>query len=91
VEAWDGTYTSPASAQVTVSNVAPRVTPPRNQFANEGVPKTFNLGSFSDPGVNDGPWNVLIDWGDGTNTPMVLSQQSIPATEHTYVRAVSTR
>src|SRR5439155_478248 len=51
---------------VSVNNVAPSVTAPANQSANEGESKTFSLGSFSDPGVNDSPWNIDVNWGDGT-------------------------
>ena len=54
------------STVVTVSNVAPTVTAPANQTANEGASTSFSLGSFSDPGVNDSPWAVDVDWGDGT-------------------------
>ena len=47
---------------VTVANVAPVVTAPANQTANEGENKSLNLGSFTDAGVNDGPWAVRVDW-----------------------------
>src|SRR3989442_2880593 len=52
--------------KVTVNNVAPTVTAPANQSANEGASTSFTLGSFSDPGVNDTPWTVDVDWGDGS-------------------------
>ena len=54
-----------ATFGVTVSNVAPNVTPPAGQTASEGTSKTFDLGSFTDPGDDD-PWEVTVDWGDGS-------------------------
>src|SRR5207245_1475357 len=51
---------------ITVANVAPTVTAPSNQTANEGASTSFTLGSFSDPGA-DSPWSVDINWGDGSS------------------------
>src|SRR2546425_12788762 len=44
------------------------------------------LGSFSDPGVNDTPWAVDIDWGDSSShmTFSAPAQGPITAQNHTY-------
>jgi hypothetical protein len=49
---------------VTVANGNSTVTPAANQNSNEGAYTSFAIGSFSDPGANDGPWGVDINWGD---------------------------
>src|SRR6185295_4291911 len=54
------------STSVHVNNVNPTVTGPSDQSANEGSSTGFNLGSFTDPGVNDANWAVDINWGDGS-------------------------
>ena len=41
------------------------MTAPANQSSDEGENKSFNLGSFSDPGP-DSPWAVDVNWGDGS-------------------------
>src|SRR3989454_2850632 len=81
----DGGYDS-KTFKVTVSNVAPTVTAPANQTANEGASTSFMLGSFSDPGVNDTPWAVDIDWGDSSShmTFSAPAQGPITAQNHTY-------
>ena len=71
--------------KVTVANVAPVVTAPADQNANEGTSKSFSLGSFTDPG-DDGPWAVKVEWGDGS-TDMTFTQAapgSITDKSHTY-------
>ncbi len=69
---------------VTVNNVAPVITAPSNQTADEGDNHTFDLGSFTDPGT-DTPWKVAIDWGDGsTDTFTEASPGPITDTAHTY-------
>jgi hypothetical protein len=55
-----------ATFAVTVQNAAPVVTAPSDDTADEGTGKSFGLGSFADAGVNDGPWSVSVDWGDGS-------------------------
>ena len=55
-----------ATSTFAVTNVAPTVIAPANQAGVEGMSKSFNLGSFSDPGSLDSPWTVDVDWGDGT-------------------------
>ncbi|GIU97280.1 MAG: hypothetical protein KatS3mg013_1083 [Actinomycetota bacterium] len=96
----DGTYTvtitveeengtGPGSDQetfeVTVANVAPEITPPANQTADEGTSKTFDLGSFTDPG-DDSPWKVTVDWGDSSADTVFTEAGpgSITDKAHTY-------
>jgi hypothetical protein len=71
---------------VTVKNVAPSVTAAADQTADEGTSKSFNLGSFSDPGTNDSPWAVEVDWGDASahTTFNATSTGTIAAQSHTY-------
>ena len=71
---------------VAVANVAPSVTAAADQSSNEGASHSFNLGSFSDPG-DDSPWNVTVDWGDGSfplTSFTATSTGTIAATSHTY-------
>jgi large repetitive protein len=73
------------STTVIVNNVAPAVTAPGDQTANEGTPKSFTLGSFADPGA-DSPWAVDVNWGDGSAHTMfnLTSAGTITAQSHTY-------
>src|SRR5213078_4068533 len=75
-----------ASFKVTVANVAPTVTAPAGQSSDEGSSHSFSLGSFSDPGANDNPWDASVDWGDGSpDTPLAFSSQgSLGSASHTY-------
>lgn len=74
------------SFEVTVSNLAPEVTAAADQGASSGVEKSFDLGSFSDAGVNDDPWSVEVDWGDGDSDMFDVSTQgSLGSRNHTYV------
>jgi hypothetical protein len=63
----------------------PVVTPPANQLAGLGIATGFTLGTFSESNVSD-PWNVVINWGDGTpNTTFIMSAQgSLGAQPHTF-------
>ena len=74
------------SATVVVNNVAPTVVAPADQSSNEGTAKSFDLGSFSDPGVNDNPWAVDVNWGDASahTTFDMGTQGTIDAQSHTY-------
>ena len=77
----EGEYTD----TVTVRNVAPEVTAADDQTAVEGTSKSFELGSFTDPG-DDGPWQVTVDWGDGSaaTTFTAASPGALSAKPHTY-------
>ena len=82
----DGTFLNRANAfSVTVDNVAPAITAPGPQTADEGENHTFDLGSFTDPGT-DTPWQVVIDWGDSStdSTFNEASPGNITDTAHTY-------
>ena len=74
-----------ATFQVTVANVPPVVTAPGDQTASEGTATSFALGSFTDPGDDD-PWEVTVDWGDGSSDTVFneLAQGPIAAKMHTY-------
>src|SRR5207237_586678 len=60
----DGGYTD-YTTSVTVNNVAPVVTlaGPNSGLRGQTLSCTA---SFTDPGVNDGPWTVTVSWGDGS-------------------------
>jgi PKD repeat protein len=74
-----------ATFQVTVANVSPAVTAPANQTATEGTSKTFDLGSFTDPGDDD-PWRVTVDWGDSSADAVFTQATAGPIADqvHTY-------
>ena len=56
------------NATIAIANVNPTVAPLIGTAIVSG--ETFTLaGSFTDPGVNDAPWSVDIDWGDGSVAP----------------------
>jgi hypothetical protein len=79
----DGGYTQ-YTATVTVNNVAPNVTAPANQTFTQGISSSVSLGSFSDPGVNDGPWTVTVTWGDTTSSTFTTTTQGALSFAHTY-------
>src|SRR5207245_9832584 len=74
------------SFNADVHNVPPTVTAAADQTSNEGENHSFQLGSFSDPGVKDSPWAVDVNWGDGTpHTTFNTSRKGALATRsHTY-------
>src|SRR5205807_3989628 len=79
----DGGFTEYSQA-VTINNVPPSVTAPADQSSNEGASKSFDLGSFTDPGA-DNPWTVDVSWGDGHSDSFSMSAPgTIPAHSHTY-------
>jgi hypothetical protein len=77
---------------VAVANVAPTVTAPADQTANEGSSTSFDLGSFGDPGP-DNPWAVSVDWGDGSSATTfdAASTGTLAAHSHTYADGPATR
>jgi len=84
----DGGYTE-YTTSVTVNNVKPTVslgTLTGTGIACIGGNQVGLPFSFSDPGVNDGPWTVTINWGDGsTATTFSASTQGAQSTQpHTY-------
>src|SRR5439155_12743037 len=75
------------STSVVVTNANPVVTAPANQNASEGESHSFSLGTFSDAGVNDSPWLVDVNWGDGsahTSFSNGAAQGSLGSRSHTY-------
>ncbi len=74
-------------SKITFSHV-PVVTAPPNQSAGQGIAASISLGSFSETSVS-GPWNVDVNWGDGTaNTVFSVSAQGSLGTQtHTYASA----
>jgi hypothetical protein len=77
-----------ATTPVTVNNVAPTVAQPSFGAASIDCRNSVTLSdiSFSDPGVNDYPWNVNIHWGDGsTDTNYNTNSQGSQSNQtHTY-------
>ena len=80
--------TTTAAATIQVTNVAPSfTTAPAAQGAPEGTATPFALGSFADPGSVDGPWTVVVNWGDGkTDTFTVAAAGSLGSLNHTYAQ-----
>ena len=72
---------------VSVSNVAP--TPSLSVNGSVDCQASTSLTpSFTDPGANDGPWALDIDWGDGTHTAFTSSTRGAQAPKpHTYALA----
>jgi hypothetical protein len=70
---------------VQVKNVPPAVSVSLDQTVDcrKEARLTF---SFSDPGVNDGPWSVEINWGDGnTDSFSVDTQDEQEPVTHVYM------
>ena len=70
---------------LVVNNVAPVVTAAPDQSCEQGLPTDFVLGSFIDPG-DDHPWQLVIDWGDGSpvETFLPMSAGPLDGRSHTY-------
>jgi hypothetical protein len=62
------------------------------QNALKGTSTAFHLGSFTDSGTADGPWNVDIIWGDGTpdSTFARTSAGSLGDLTHTFTGTIKT-
>jgi predicted CXXCH cytochrome family protein len=87
----NGALSNVGTVVVSISNEAPQVVAPADQVATEGTSTLFVLGSFSDAGLNDGAWQVQVDWGDGSPLPPlvpVASQGTLPGEAHTYPQGV---
>ena len=75
----DDDETSTKTGSLTIRNVPPTVDAGADQTFSSG--QTFNLaGSFSDPGVNDSPWNWSVAWGFGNPTSGSTNTQGAIAT-----------
>ena len=82
-----GAASVPATASVTIANVPP-VVAASAQSATAGASFTFSA-TFSDAGVNDGPWAYTITWGDGSpaTTGTDSSQATAITAAHSYAAA----
>src|SRR5262249_3356193 len=73
-----------ASTAVEVDNAAPVVTAVADQLGSAIVPAVFDLGSFTDAGLADGPWTVQVNWGDQTMTTFAQSDAGTLVQSHIY-------
>ncbi|MGR8980777.1 MAG: kelch repeat-containing protein [Gammaproteobacteria bacterium] len=75
-------------ATVVVNNVPPMVAQPSFSVSSLNCRTSVNLTgiSFTDPGVNDADWSVVIDWGDGSTdtTYNTATQGAQPNQSHVY-------
>lgn len=77
------------TSSVTVNNVVPTVSAltvggGSGAACLAGNAVTLNFG-FSDPGLNDAPWAVDINWGDGQHTAFSAGSQGAQAQQsHSY-------
>lgn len=56
-----------ASLLIRVTNQRPVVTlPEEGPAGHDDEEIVVDLGSFTDPGLDDGPWTATVDWGDGS-------------------------
>lgn len=83
------TAAAPASAVAAFLPALDLPTPsaPADQRAPAGVAIAFDLGSVQDT-TNDGPWQISVDWGDGSQPTTLAVQQmgGIGAQLHTYAQ-----
>ena len=75
-----------ATKNVTIANGKPVVVAPTDSSVAEGTSESFALGSFSDAGTNDGPWQVRVAWDDGSppHEFSTSSQGNFGAAPHVY-------
>jgi hypothetical protein len=74
---------------VYANNAPPVLSIAGNQKADEGAlePKAlagFDLGTFTDAGIYDGPWDIHVNWGDGADESTTgdgIAPNTLP---HTY-------
>jgi hypothetical protein len=86
VQADDGEHAvATDSFDWSAANVAPTVTSSISSAVDCNANATLSI-SFSDPGTSDGPWAVVINWGDGsTNTTFNASTQGAQTAQtHAY-------
>ncbi|MBS2025094.1 MAG: hypothetical protein JST92_22060, partial [Deltaproteobacteria bacterium] len=77
---------STTAGTLTILSSTPVVVAAADQQADEGAPLTVSPASFTDPGDATGPWNVSIDWGDGSApvNSLVGDQGALGEASHTY-------
>jgi hypothetical protein len=85
----DGEFSVQRTAQVTVTNATPVISVPAADTATAGESYALAAG-FTDPGLADGPWAYVVNWGDGGATTQGTRSAAgaIPASR-TYKQAGS--
>jgi PKD repeat protein len=73
-----------ASFSITVNNVPPTVSIVSLDGTVDCRKEARLTFSFSDPGVNDSPWRVEIDWGDGSTDSPSFNTQVTQTVTHAY-------
>ena len=84
-----GSSTEPSAADTIT---LPTVNSPENQIAAAGVSTSFDLGSFNDPGGDDGPWGIEVRWVDGESFESLGTSDTagpLGTASHTYASAGS--
>ena len=84
-----GSSTEPSAADTIT---LPTVNSPENQTAAAGVSTSFDLGSFNDPGGDDGPWGIEVRWVDGGSFESLGTFDTagpLGTASHTYASAGS--
>ncbi len=74
----------------SVNNVAPTISLNGNATVNEGSPYTLNLGAVTDPGT-DTITSYRINWGDGTNSGLIIGNPANTSATHTFADGPSTQ
>jgi len=79
-----GLSSTPASTNVSISNVPPTVNAGPDQSVVGGTPLNLRT-TFADPGTTDDPWSYTIAWGDGVTDGGSLNTQANPiSASHMY-------
>lgn len=73
----DGFDGDDTDGTLVILNVAPIVNAGPDAEVESGQTYAFS-GTFSDPGIEDDPWEWVIDWGDGTDMTGSTDDQSAP-------------
>ena len=76
--------TNTATTRAAVTNATPLVTAGVDRTIVSGESVTL-LGSFTDAGVNDAPWNWLINWGLAPSTSGTRSTPGAITASRTYL------
>lgn len=73
---------------LTVANQAPDLRLPANVTGAPLTSTRWFLGYFLDPGANEGPWTVAVDWGDGgTDAFQATAAGPVLRAGHTFAAA----
>jgi PKD repeat protein len=80
----DGGVSNTITFQIVIGNAAPVLTGPADQGGTEGTAAPFNLGNFTDLGVDDDPWTVDITWGDSGTDSFDVATPGALSHSHTY-------